>query len=361
MSESQVVAEGTFRRRGGFTLVELLVVIAIIGVLVALLLPAIQAAREAARRNQCKNNLKNLALGSLNYHDAHQIFPTGGWGYWWVGDADRGFDGDQPGGWIFNVLPFVELSNMHALAGDGNRETISARQKEGALKLIVSPLDLIRCPSRRLGNVHPKPVDGDYYANNSASASGSEAVAGRSDYAINAGDRSIVESGSGPGGRGNPADYGTLASFASPYNRQGSPTDSRREAMDPAFNPQVLTGVSFVRSEVGMQHVADGSSSTYLIGEKYLNPANYENGQDSADNETWCTGFNNDNFRCGFSVPRQDRWGLSEGQIFGSAHGEGCFMSFCDGHVEMVSYDIDQFAHRGQANRTDEGKPFGMK
>ena len=70
---------------------ELLVVIAIIGVLVALLLPAIQAAREAARRNQCMSQIKQLALGCLNTHDTQKHFPTGGWGWGWVGDPDRGF------------------------------------------------------------------------------------------------------------------------------------------------------------------------------------------------------------------------------------------------------------------------------
>src|SRR3954454_16603437 len=94
--------------RGGFTLVELLVVIAIIGILVALLLPAIQAAREAARRSQCTNNLKQLSLGALNHEATFKAFPSSGLGYGWVGDPNYGSGRTQPGGWIYNVLPFIE-------------------------------------------------------------------------------------------------------------------------------------------------------------------------------------------------------------------------------------------------------------
>ena len=75
----------------GFTLVELLVVIAIIGILIALLLPAIQAAREAARRSQCKNNLKQMGLAAQNHLSTQKCFPSGGWGFLWVGDPDRGY------------------------------------------------------------------------------------------------------------------------------------------------------------------------------------------------------------------------------------------------------------------------------
>ncbi|MEM7284686.1 MAG: DUF1559 domain-containing protein, partial [Pseudomonadota bacterium] len=101
--------------RHGFTLVELLVVIAIVGILVALLLPAVQSAREAARRIQCKNHLTQFGLGMLNHHDAHGIFPTGGWSQRWTGDPDLGFDEDQPGGWEYNVLPFIEEMAMYEM------------------------------------------------------------------------------------------------------------------------------------------------------------------------------------------------------------------------------------------------------
>ena len=109
------------RKQNAFTLVELLVVIAIIAMLVTLLLPAVQAAREAARRSQCQNNLKQLGMGCLNLESALGHYPPGGWGWAWVGDSDQQSNRDQPGGWIFGILPFMEESGFYNAAGDGDK------------------------------------------------------------------------------------------------------------------------------------------------------------------------------------------------------------------------------------------------
>jgi prepilin-type N-terminal cleavage/methylation domain-containing protein/prepilin-type processing-associated H-X9-DG protein len=331
-------------RWAGFTLVELLVVIAIIGILIALLLPAVQAAREAARRTQCTNQIKQLVTGGLNHENAMKFYPTGGWGWDWVGDADRGYGQDQTGGWMYNILPFIEENVRHDLPKDGDFTNQLPAQLDGARKMLLDPIPIIKCPTRANPLVGPT-VKKNRFANNSAVNPQPTyyAVVGHSDYAANAGDISI---GGGINGGEPWLTIGKTGQF-----NPGSPS----APYDPSDPTRGFTGISFQRSCVGIRHVTDGTSKTYFCGEKYLDPNKFEDflDPDTGNNETWCTGHNNDNFRTTASPPRQDLAGYEDGNIFGSAHHSVWNVAFCDGHVEAMSYDIDPLVHKNFGNRKD--------
>ena len=313
-------------RPGAFTLVELLVVIAIIGILVALLLPAIQAARESARRTQCTNHLRNLAEAAMLHHHVAEHFPTGGWGWWWVGDPDRGFGRRQPGGWTFNLMPFTEEGSAYKSASDGQPDAVTPRQFDAIRDIVNKPLTLLNCPSRRVGLVLPKteagPMGVNSIAYNSSPNPATANIAGRSDYAINCGDTDNNEvdwRGAPPDGAG-PALGGRVTSLdgvEEAFNWCLSPTG---KVIGPAGCSDPATGISFQSSEVAVRHISDGTSKTYLIGEKYMNTLLYDTGTDRGDNETWCTGYNNDNFRSVLQPPQQDRPGYNNVMIFGSVH-----------------------------------------
>lgn len=102
-----------------FTLVEMLVVIAVIGILIALLLPAVQQAREAARRMQCANNIRQIALATHGYADAHRMLPPSGIvesKKLTYGTAEYPIYDQQSGkmfSWAVVLLPFLEETNLY--------------------------------------------------------------------------------------------------------------------------------------------------------------------------------------------------------------------------------------------------------
>ncbi len=312
--------------RRGFTLVELLVVVAIIGVLIALLLPAVQAARESARRMQCQNHLKQLALGSITFHETNKRFPPGGWGFRWPGFPNEGNGVGQPGGWIYNVLPYIEQRALHDL---GTRDS-QAAQKASSAQRVATPLAVLHCPTRRTAKLYRMLPDAD------RAPRGTDPVTlvARNDYVMNAGDK-LMNHGAGP----ETIEQGKNGSYKFP-------------------ELNASTGICYLRSEVNMAAVKDGSSHTYLVAEKYLNPDAYENGADPGDNENAYTGDDLDMLRWAQpnQPPRRDRPGETSGTQFGSAHASAWQAAMCDGSVHALSYTIDPAVHRRLSNRRDGQK-----
>jgi prepilin-type N-terminal cleavage/methylation domain-containing protein len=330
-----------------FTLVELLVVITIIGILIALLLPAVQAAREAARQVQCKNNLKQLALGFMLHEEQFKFFPTGGWHQWMVGDPDRGFDRKQPGAWDYNILPFIEQSMLHDLGMGAVMG--SAEQRAANKQRIMTPLAVMNCPTRRaplLYAVSPPDYNSGAPSSSAVYLCDPVSAVARQDYATCSGDndQELVF-------RTN--------NFHVPYATGDVPTYNWYAPVTGAY----FTGVCFRRSEIKIADITDGTSRTYLVGEKYVSPDHYFTGIDPGDNQSLFSGFNSDQFRQTnllYGMPIQDRPGYLNVRIFGSAHAIGFQMAFCDGSVDMINYTIDPEVHRCLGNRAD-GKTIDAK
>jgi len=334
--------------KSGFTLVELLVVITIIGILIALLLPAIQAAREAARRAQCINHLKQIGLATMNFEQATGYLPSNGWGYMWDGDPDAGLGRNQPGGWLYQILPYLDQLGLFELGKDGELN-FSDTQKAGAKVRNQTPIDAFNCPSRRLAVLSPTPGNSSlavgYYPYNTDPYD----MGFKSDYAGNAG--SFLPSGGNPIG---PTSYANAATY---QWKMGSP---------PLELAATLTGVIYAHSQVGFRDIIDGTSNTFLAGEKNVavDLADFTpegRWKDSGDNTGLYGGQSTCNIRyCAFTPPLQpdDQPRSMSYYCFGSSHPSVCNFVFCDGSVQSISYSTDEAIVRQLAHKSD-GKPFG--
>ena len=209
--------------RRGLTLVELLVVIAVIGILVALLLPAVQAARESARRTHCANNLKQQTVAAHNYHDTHGSFPPG-----FILVPTRGSFAGGTTLWV-ELFPYLEEHNLQWV-WDYSDYRNNLRGGRNATSAHV--IEVLLCPS------HPvlvNPVDWTnmpQYWPNTAWAGG---FYGASHY----------------GGNG-----GTL-----PWHYVSAPSED---------------GVFFQSSRVRLADITDGTSNTFLFGERSHEDPEYD-------------------------------------------------------------------------------------
>ncbi len=258
----------------------------------------------------------------LNHESAMRYLPTGGWGYYWIGDPDKGYGVNQPGGWAYNILGYIELQNQRNLgAGITDKPTRYAH----LTTLVSTPVPDYVCPSKRGVTVYPLAKRHPFLAYNLPTCTNDNGcVLFRGDYRANAGNKS-------PGDQTGPG----LAEI-SRY----------------AWRTKQYNGVVFQRSLIKMGQITDGTVQTLLVGEKYINVTNAENGEDGSDDQCVYTGHDRDNqgyTNEGYQPPEGTPWTpepdrentASLSFRFGGSHPAGINASFCDGSVRHIPFDVD--------------------
>ena len=304
--------------RRGFTLIELLVVIAIIAVLISLLLPAVQSAREAARRAQCLNNMKQIGLALHTYHETHGVFPPGYVSNYRRDAGDEGTAEDDIGpgwGWASQILPQLEQSPIHNAINFSLTMTYAANET-AQLTRITAYL----CPS----DFTPSKVPVRDESNTQTIY-----TVGTSNYV---GVYGVGEIGEAPG-RGN--------------------------------------GVFFRNSRVGVSQMMDGTSNTFMVGERSHNlsyatwtgrsvggwlftTASFEGGTNKFNpepEESFCMILGPIEFEDADGLPRTPNYPAAHVEDYWSRHPGGVNFLFGDGSVRFIKNSISKQVYGSLATR----------
>ena len=314
-----------FRRRPGFTLIELLVVIAIIALLIALLLPAVQKVREAADRTQCAHNLKQIGLACHSYADANKTcLPPSRTMYGLQDELGEFFngidnepDGDETFGptWAVYLMPYLEQEPLYKLWNtkfDINTPPWGTPYVGQSPQAVQGIVPVYFCPSRRSPSTPPM----------------------------------LSLSGDGPL-------PGALGDYACCVGTTGA------DFWNFAVSSALPNGTFKVGSPPGLGvrlgEITDGTSNTFLIGEKHV-----QDGQFGQGNNDCCI-YDGSNILCssrsaGINYPLAQSVN-DPGWKFGSYHTAVCQFVYADASVHALNVGISPQVLELLANMKD-GQPI---
>jgi prepilin-type N-terminal cleavage/methylation domain-containing protein len=290
----------------GFTLVELLVVIAIIAVLIGLLLPSVQSAREAARRSACQNKLKQLGLALHTYASANKdTFPPGARtrADWRIVNNTIVAPGQDEAyavwAWGTLIMPFLEMNpQFDQLDPIGTPDMQVAVNDERRRTIMQQRIDTFRCPSDTGPDI-----------NGLRTVLGGHQLATANYVAWNSGSRGWID--------------GENASTRSPERR----------------------GIFWINSKNGFRHITDGTSNTFLLGERALRSYTTASG-----GELQCRG----------ALVHGIRWQTSLGNLANSQNrGQANAMGIGIGGINSIVEDPMECA-RGALSFHQGGAQFAM-
>jgi hypothetical protein len=313
-------------------------------------LNAVKKVREAAARSQCANNLKQIGLAVHTYHDANRKLPPTYIRQDWVT-------------WAVLILPYLEQDNAYKRWDVQLRYYDQPNVGNPALDPTSHSVPVYFCPSRRGPDVGLSVATGTAATAqdvpSSPAAAGytsfSHRPGGMGDYAACNGS---VDSLDGNGAMG-------ISAVIAAVKPDGSAVTGT--ALTQLFQQPAGTRITQWRSQTSIASIKDGTSNTFVIGEKHVRPANrWGKDEDrSIYNGQWARIFRrmagigaaaNLNFPL-VSDPN-DSWSsqtpIRESfQRFGGPHTGICQFVFGDGSVRPISTSVDDVTLTRLAERAD--------
>jgi prepilin-type N-terminal cleavage/methylation domain-containing protein/prepilin-type processing-associated H-X9-DG protein len=321
------------RRLSGFTLIELLVVIAIIAVLIALLLPAVQAAREAARRAQCTNNLKQLGLAALNYESSNNVIPGGSYSSY---DPFHKYFSANFSVFVF-MLPFTEQAPIY------NSVNFNlTRYNVENITIAGVKLSVLACPSDITDSA---PIQ-------AASASN---VSPGWNYGYD-----VIPA--------SPVYYQAFTSYGGNAGWYPSKYYIGISSTNPAQVLSQMNGVIYDDAATRLASITDGTSNTFLFGERSHNLLLKVDPAYAISDGAWNTGQYYDTMVCTFYPPNlmSSSVGIKSYSYYGpsaasSLHPGGLNYGFCDGSVRFIKNSISSWTFfQGNADSYGDSAPDGI-
>ena len=298
-------------KRRGFTLIELLVVIAIIAILIALLVPAVQKVREAAAKTQCTNNLKQIALGFHNYHDTYKAFPP------------SRIDTDGAATWTVLILPYLEQGDLFKLWNMKNSYYVQSTS------FLHTQVATYYCPARRSADQGLLSISGDVPE---AGWSSTHVPGALGDYAVCDGDNV------------DPAVFNEVtangAIILAHFVQSGG-------------GPFTVTSW---KSLTNFGSIIDGTSNTFLVGEKHVVNGKMGIGSTSGYGDGSIYNGDPENQNVARIAGPSNLLAISPtsnyNTNFGSWHDGICQFAMCDGSVKsiLVSIDAKNYQHLSVRN-----------
>ena len=328
----------------GLTRLEVLLVLSVILLNIAIFLPFVQHTRQAARRDQCKNNLKQIGLAVASYQDVFHSYPAG----FEVNPA-----GNYTGwGWNLRILPYMNAADLYNKFephfAEGIHGLPDAPEFHRRVPTLWCPSDIGTESVPHAMVVTAKVVDGIV-------SEGTEDWQSRiplSSYFGNAGYLQLEVGGIQYNAAGIPTSIVPLVNKGSLGNFGTMRSSDHRYCDQKHFG-----GYFGQNSHVKVAQVADGTSNTFMFGERYA-PA--DSSASAVGYGTWigvpdCTraqglamALADASVRINIGMPlRESTTG------FGSLHHGGALFALGDGAVRFISEDIDVGLFRNLATIND--------